>query len=90
MASAVALMTEDEMEARHLPEEVTAARAPESEEPASGTGEPLRDKVVSLLVEHAGNVTAVARAMGKAPAQIHRWMKRFGIDPGTYRGGRTS
>ena len=40
---------------------------------------------VALLYEHRGNVTAVARAMGKAPAQIHRWMKRFLIDPDVYR-----
>jgi hypothetical protein len=34
---------------------------------------------------HHGNVTAVARAMGKAPAQIHRWLHRFEIDADTYR-----
>ena len=47
----------------------------------------LRDRIVGLLHEHRGNVTAVARAMGKAPAQIHRWMHRFQIDPDTYRTG---
>jgi hypothetical protein len=25
--------------------------------------------------------------LGKAPAQIHRWMHRFQIDPDTYRPG---
>jgi len=28
----------------------------------------------------------VARDMGKARMQIHRWMQRFGIDPADYRG----
>ena len=34
----------------------------------------------ALLVEHEGNVSAVARATGKARAQIHRWLRRYGID----------
>jgi transposase-like protein len=45
----------------------------------------LRDRIVSLLHAHGGNVAAVARALGKAPAQIHRWMHRFQIDPASYR-----
>jgi hypothetical protein len=36
--------------------------------------------------EHGGNVANVARAMGKARMQIHRWCQRFGIDPSAYRG----
>lgn len=47
--------------------------------------ERLRVVVVAHLREHRGNVTAVARAMGKAPMQIHRWMKRFGIEPSRFR-----
>jgi transposase-like protein len=34
---------------------------------------------VALLAEHAGNVAAVARAMGKTRAQVHRWAKRWGV-----------
>jgi hypothetical protein len=36
----------------------------------------LRIVIIANLREHRGNVTAVARAMGKAPMQIHRWMRR--------------
>jgi DNA-binding NtrC family response regulator len=45
----------------------------------------LRDELVRHLGEHGGNVADVARAMGKARMQIHRWLKRFDIDPGVFR-----
>jgi transposase-like protein len=31
-------------------------------------------------------VSEVARTMGKTRMQIHRWMKRFGITPESFRG----
>jgi transcriptional regulator with GAF, ATPase, and Fis domain len=45
----------------------------------------LRSELVGHLTEHDGNVADVARAMGKARMQIHRWLKRFDIDPGVFR-----
>jgi DNA-binding NtrC family response regulator len=86
MASAVALAQGDEIEARHLPAEVLAP-PPESAGAAAEAppGDDLRQRIVALLHEHRGNVTAVARVMGKAPAQIHRWMRRYGVDPDAYR-----
>ncbi len=47
--------------------------------------DPLRVSLEALLAEHGGNVAAVARAMRKAPAQVHRYMARFGIVPDTFR-----
>ncbi|HEV7557224.1 MAG TPA: sigma 54-interacting transcriptional regulator [Kofleriaceae bacterium] len=44
-----------------------------------------RSDLVALLKEHAGNISAVARATGKARAQIHRWLRRFHLDPSTFR-----
>jgi DNA-binding NtrC family response regulator len=38
-----------------------------------------------LLREHRGNVTRVARAMGKAREQVHRWIKRAGLDLNRFR-----
>ena len=38
-------------------------------------------RLEALLTTHGGNVSAVARAMGKARMQIQRWMARFGFDP---------
>jgi transcriptional regulator with AAA-type ATPase domain len=40
----------------------------------------LREALRALLVAHAGNVSAVAREMGKGRMQIHRWLQRFQID----------
>jgi transcriptional regulator with GAF, ATPase, and Fis domain len=45
----------------------------------------VRDQVVAALREHQGNVSAVARALDKDRKQIQRWIKRFGLDPGSYR-----
>jgi DNA-binding NtrC family response regulator len=44
-----------------------------------------RDELKALLREHKGNVTAVARAMGKARVQVQRWIRRYELkrrDPG--------
>jgi hypothetical protein len=30
-------------------------------------------------------VSSIARAMGKARMQVQRWLKRYGLDPQTYR-----
>jgi sigma-54 dependent transcriptional regulator, acetoin dehydrogenase operon transcriptional activator AcoR len=89
MASAVALAADDVIGASHLPAELFAPPPPPSAPPSSppSADDALRDRIVALLHEHKGNVTAVARVLGKAPAQIHRWMHRFQIDPDTYRPG---
>jgi len=44
-----------------------------------------RDELVSLLKEHKGNVTAVARVLGKARVQVQRWMKRYHLRPTVFR-----
>jgi DNA-binding NtrC family response regulator len=46
----------------------------------------LRTQLDELMREHCGNVTAVARALGKAPTQIQRWLKRVGLVADGYRG----
>ncbi len=86
MGSAVALAAEDVIEVAHLPAEILAPPAPPAGDPAPPTRDDvLRDQLIALLHENRGNVTAVARAMGKAPAQIHRWMRRLVIDPDAFR-----
>jgi DNA-binding NtrC family response regulator len=45
----------------------------------------LRALVLTMLDAHAGNISEVSRALGKTRMQIHRWMKRFDIDPTTFR-----
>jgi len=43
------------------------------------------ERLRPLLAEHAGNVSAVARAMGRQDCVIRRWLKREGIDLQQYR-----
>lgn len=38
-----------------------------------------------LLTLHKGNLAAVGREFGKQRMQVHRWMKRYGIDVSEYR-----
>jgi DNA-binding NtrC family response regulator len=45
----------------------------------------LRARLVALLEKHKGNVSYVARDMGKARVQVHRWMQKFSIDAEAYR-----
>jgi len=45
----------------------------------------LRGRLMELLTRHKGNVSAVARDLGKARVQIRRWCKRFKLDPADYR-----
>jgi len=79
----------------HLPVSVTSRLPQPLSQPQSATSErsPRSDEerrlqavLISSLAEHRGNVAAVSRALDKAPMQVHRWMKRFNIDPGEYRG----
>ena len=48
---------------------------------------PTEDELRRLLAATGGNVAAVGRHFGKERMQVHRWMKRFGINPDDYRGG---
>jgi transcriptional regulator with GAF, ATPase, and Fis domain len=48
-------------------------------------GVPSESELRALLAQHKGNVAAVGREFGKERMQVHRWMKRYGIDVGEYR-----
>jgi DNA-binding NtrC family response regulator len=81
LSAAWVLAAGQPIDLHHLGEAVRTA-------PALVTGEEdeqLRARLVDLLAQHGGNISAVARAMGKARMQIHRWMRRFGIEPGEFR-----
>lgn len=49
----------------------------ENEPPAEGA--PTETQLRALFERHSGNVSAVARELGKDRTQIRRWLKRFGI-----------
>jgi transcriptional regulator with PAS, ATPase and Fis domain len=58
----------------------------DSETESPGDDEQIRARVQVLLSEHQGNVSAVARAMGRDRVQIRRWIRRFGlVSPGPER-----
>jgi transcriptional regulator with AAA-type ATPase domain len=48
----------------------------------------LRDRLVEELRRHRGNVSEVARSMGKARMQVQRWMSRLRLDAHQFRSGR--
>jgi DNA-binding NtrC family response regulator len=56
-------------------------RAPLPAHPA-GTGSlaPSEAELRAICARHHGNVTAIAKELGKERMQIHRWLKRYGID----------
>jgi DNA-binding NtrC family response regulator len=64
----------------------TAPAAPPVSRPLSEEDERLRAELSAELARTHGNVSEVARTMGKTRMQIHRWMKRFGIVPESFRG----
>jgi len=39
-----------------------------------------REELVQLLTEHEGNLSAVAKVLGKGRTRIVRWVKRYRID----------
>ena len=43
------------------------------------------EELRSSLSAHRGNVAAVGRQFGKERMQVHRWMKRYGINVDEYR-----
>ncbi|MCG8422313.1 MAG: sigma 54-interacting transcriptional regulator [Proteobacteria bacterium] len=57
----------------------------DSRQPLSPEQEHRRAQLIQLLREHQGNISAVARAMGKVRSQVQRWIKRYGLDAESFR-----
>jgi transcriptional regulator with GAF, ATPase, and Fis domain len=87
LATAQVLAGAELVRGDHLPDTVRTGRPPGTPRPVvlSESDQKVRDQVVAALREHQGNVSAVARALDKDRKQIQRWIKRFGLDPSTYR-----
>jgi DNA-binding NtrC family response regulator len=92
LSSATVLARDGLVGLEHLPASVRDAR----ESTPATTPSPPRlskqedehrrhDALVDLLRKHDGNVTAVAREMGKPRTQVQRWLRRLGIDPLSFR-----
>jgi len=84
LRAAVALADTGEIRFEHLSEAIRTY-APPSLASMRPEDRVLRERVIELLREHAGNVSAVARAMGKAPIQIRRWCHRMQIELSQFR-----
>lgn len=79
LASALLFAQSGVLEPAQLPEAVREAKE-------AGSA-PLREALVDSLARHEGNVSAVAREMGRTRTQIHRWIRRFGLCPDDHRPG---
>ena len=78
--SAMLVFADDDgrLKLRHAP---AALREPPKRE---GDDE-LKTTLEGALSRHRGNVSEIARELGKTRMQIHRWMQRFGLDAESYR-----
>lgn len=90
---ATALFEDATVDIQHLPRSILggAAAVTTGSSPAPDTDvrdmdpDVLRARITALLEEHRGNISQVARTMGKARMQIHRWLRAFDIDVDEYR-----
>jgi len=85
LASAAAQAEEGLVKLQDLPPLIAAAA--KTAEPDTEADEELRRELLRRLVESKGNVSDMARSMGKARQQIQRWLRRFGLEPERYREG---
>jgi DNA-binding NtrC family response regulator len=83
IAQAMVRRAGNAIEVQHLgtPRPATPVSGP----PSPHDHDPRRAELMALLRTHDGNLAAVARAMGKARMQIQRWLKRYQIDPRSFR-----
>lgn len=87
IAVAAALSRDGVIAPSHLPDGMLEAASEPSSEGIDVPSDPeaLRRYLIALLEKHEGKVAHVARDLGKARMQVHRWMQRFGLDPDDYR-----
>ena len=89
VAAALALAHGEPIHEMHLQQILQPGGSPHPDSrerpPFSEADLERREQLIRLLGQHRGNVTAVAAGLGKARMQIQRWLKRYGIDPKTFR-----
>jgi transcriptional regulator with PAS, ATPase and Fis domain len=92
MKSALTLCKCDTVTLADLPESLRAAPAIQpapdpatDQDPAEALEEQRENHLRNLLERTSGNLSEVARLMGKGRTQIQRWIKRYGIDADRYR-----
>jgi hypothetical protein len=85
LRAAAVLAEGREIRLEHLPE-VIRGHGSRFAPPSRPEDRALRERLIEVLRESGGNVSAAARAMDKAPIQIRRWCRRFAIDLASFRG----
>jgi len=78
--SAAAALSGGRILLEHLPEEQRPAPGKARERELSDEERERRDQLIALFEKHGGNLSAVARELGKDRVQIRRWIKLYGID----------
>ena len=84
---AIALSEGPELSQEHLPDDISAnmreyaRRAPGDKvlESVRGDPPPSESELRGLLRTHHGNLSAIARELGKERMQVHRWARRYAI-----------
>jgi transcriptional regulator with GAF, ATPase, and Fis domain len=94
LEAAIVLSASGPVDVAHLPAAVTATPsqpgAPERRAKGAVSGlsdidRKRREEIIAALRANNGNVSAAARMLGKARAQVQRWIKRYTIDPRSFR-----
>jgi DNA-binding NtrC family response regulator len=85
LAGGLALSGAGPIEAEHLPRAIREAGAEPPLPTLTAEETRHRDELVVLLHEHRGNLSAVARVVGKGRTQVVRWVSRYEIDPDAFK-----
>jgi len=96
LARAIATCDGDLVRLEHLPPLLAAAALPptddddhdhddapprdDHDEPTGDTTGDPRERLLALMTDHAGNISAVARAMKTSRTQVRRWLQRCQLD----------
>jgi transcriptional regulator with GAF, ATPase, and Fis domain len=81
LAAAVAL-ADVRIELSHLPPALQREGMPTEPRPVAMSPEDqeIRARLVEAIARHHGNVSAIARELGKDRKQVRRWLRRFGLE----------
>jgi len=69
----------------HLPSRIDGGHRPMPAPPHRPRAPPSGPELEELLRRHKGNMTHVARELGRQPALVYRWVERFHLDPDAFR-----
>jgi DNA-binding NtrC family response regulator len=90
LASAVVLARGGPIGPDHISSVLVAPAAPPPPLDAAAAAKRRRTErraeLLAALQTHRGNVSAVARALGKPRSQVQRWLRDYHLDPAQYRG----